>query len=182
MLPGPRRTYAAPGCGARCSCGHVLDQLVKNKAYRSTPIGGEVGRFLRSMRWSDKADNSIDTYEIALARLAYDFAHLDSLDQVTTEMVRDFLDEHWGEAAPATRRNRLAIVKSFFAWAVEERGLGESPPRRSSRRNAPTSNAPHTHPKRSTGSYEHNRRYATRSRCSSSDGSRSARTSSDYCK
>jgi integrase/recombinase XerC len=42
-------------------------------------------------------------------------------------MVRDFLDEHWGETAPATRRNRLAIVKSFFAWAVEERGLGESP-------------------------------------------------------
>jgi site-specific recombinase XerD len=102
-------------------------ELVKNKAYRATPIGGEVGRFLRSMRWSDKADNSIDTYEIVLSRLSYDFAHHETLATITTEMVRDFLDEHWGEAAPATRRNRLAIVKSFFAWAVEERGLGESP-------------------------------------------------------
>lgn len=37
------------------------------------------------------------------------------------------LDHHWGESASATRRNRLAIVRSFFKWAVEERGLGESP-------------------------------------------------------
>ena len=100
---------------------------VKNKAYRGTPIGGEVGRFLRSMKWSDKAKNSIDTYEIVLARLSYDFAHVATLDQITTEMLRDFLDEHWGESKPATRRNRLAIVKSFFAWAVEERGVGENP-------------------------------------------------------
>ena len=27
-------------------------------------------------------------------------------------------------AAPATRRNRLAIVKSFVRWAIDERGLG----------------------------------------------------------
>ena len=102
-------------------------ELVKNKEYRATPIGGEVGRFLRSMRWSDKSDNSIDTYEIVLARLAYDFAHIETLNEITVEMIRDFLDRHWGETAPATRRNRLAIVKSFFAWAVDERGLGESP-------------------------------------------------------
>ena len=101
--------------------------LVKNKGYRSTPVGGEIGRFLRTMRWADKAQNSIDTYEIVLARLAYDFAHFQALSEFTTETLRDFLDEHWGESAPATRRNRLAILKSFFRWAVEERGLGGSP-------------------------------------------------------
>jgi site-specific recombinase XerD len=101
--------------------------LVKNKAYRSTPVGGEVGRYLRSMRWSDKAENSIEVYEQVLARLAYDHAHLASVGEITTEMVRDFLDEHWGESAPATRRHRLSVVKSFFAWCVDERGLGENP-------------------------------------------------------
>jgi integrase/recombinase XerC len=74
--------------------------------------------------------NTLDTYEIVLARLAYDHAHFESLAEFTTEVLRDFLDEHWGEAAPATRRNRLAIVKSFLRWAVEERGLGESPAER----------------------------------------------------
>jgi hypothetical protein len=26
---------------------------MKDKAYRATPVGGEVGRFLRSLRWHD---------------------------------------------------------------------------------------------------------------------------------
>jgi site-specific recombinase XerC len=100
---------------------------VKNKAYRATPIGGEVGRFLRALRWSDKTQNTLDTYEIALARLAFDTAHLSSLEELTTEIIRDFLDEHWGEAAPATRANRLSIVNSFLSWAVDEGRLSANP-------------------------------------------------------
>jgi len=101
--------------------------LVKDKAYRAIPVGGEVGRFLRALRWSDKSQNTLDTYEIVLARLAYDHAHYRSLDEFTTESLRDFLDANWGDAAPATRRNRLAVVKSFFRWAVDERGLVGNP-------------------------------------------------------
>ncbi len=100
--------------------------LVKDKAYRGTPIGGEVGRFLRQLRWSDSSENTLLSYETTLARLAYDFADRE-LQGLTTEDLRDFLDEHWGESAPATRRQRLAAVKSFFRWAVDERGVGESP-------------------------------------------------------
>lgn len=101
--------------------------LVKDKAYRGTPVGGEVGRFLRALRWADKSQNTLDTYEIVLARLAYDFAHLEAISEFTTEALRDFLDDHWSESSPATRRNRLSIIRSFFAWAVEERGVGENP-------------------------------------------------------
>jgi site-specific recombinase XerD len=100
---------------------------MKDKSYRSTPVGGEVGRFLRSMRWSDASENTLLSYETTLSRLALDCAHLDSLEELTTERLRDFLDEHWGDAAPATRRQRLAVVKSFFKWAVEERGLPQNP-------------------------------------------------------
>jgi integrase len=105
----------------------VREQAMKDKTYRSSFVGGEVGRFLRSMRWSDRTQNSLDTYEIVLSRLSLDFAHFTSLDQFTTDGVRDFLDEHWGDAAPATRRNRLAIVKSFFRFCVDERGLASNP-------------------------------------------------------
>jgi len=100
--------------------------LVKDKAYRATPIGGEVGRFLRSLRWSDASPNTLDSYETTLARLAYDFAHRE-LPELTTDDLRGFLDHHWGEAAPATRRQRLAAVKSFFRWAVNERDLPANP-------------------------------------------------------
>ena len=81
-----------------------------------------MGRFMRSMRWSDRTQNSLDTYEIVLKRLSLDFAHYSDINQFSVEDVRDFLDEHWGDSAPATRRNRLAIVKSFFRFCVEERG------------------------------------------------------------
>jgi hypothetical protein len=39
---------------------------MKDKSYRTSFVGGEVGRFLRSMRWSEKTQNSLDTYEIVL--------------------------------------------------------------------------------------------------------------------
>lgn len=43
------------------------------------------------------------------------------------QSVRDW---HWGDSSPATRRNRLAIVKSFFRWAADERGLDANPAER----------------------------------------------------
>jgi integrase/recombinase XerC len=85
-----------------------------------------VGRFLRSLRWQDSSENTVLSYETTLARLAYDYADRETA-QLSTEDVRDFLDDQWGEASPATRRQRLAAVKSFFSWAVRERGLEANP-------------------------------------------------------
>lgn len=99
---------------------------VKDKSYRATPIGGEVGRWLRSLRWSDASENTLLSYETTLSRLAVDYAHRE-LHELTLDDLRDFLDDHWGESAPATRRQRLAAVKSFFSWAKDERGLPEHP-------------------------------------------------------
>jgi integrase/recombinase XerC len=95
-------------------------EAMKDKSYRVSPVGGEVGRYMRALRWSDKAQNTLDSYETVLSRLALDFAHYQSLDEFTIETLREFLDQHWGESAAATRANRLAAVRSFFTWAVEE--------------------------------------------------------------
>jgi hypothetical protein len=83
----------------------IREAAMTDKSYRATPVGGEVGRFLRSMRWSDASENTLLSYETTLSRLALDCAHLESLEELTTERLRDFLDEHWGAAAPATRRH-----------------------------------------------------------------------------
>ena len=87
---------------------------MQDKSYRATPVGGEVGRFLRALRWSGHSENTLLSYETTLPRVALDFAHLESLEELTTDRPRDFLDEHWGEASPATRRQRLAAIKSFL--------------------------------------------------------------------
>lgn len=101
-------------------------QQVKDKSYRATPVGGEVGRFIRSLKWSDASQNTCDSYETTLSRLSTDYAHRE-LHELTLDDVRDFLEYHWGDSAPATRRQRLAAVKSFFAWAKSERGIPEHP-------------------------------------------------------
>jgi site-specific recombinase XerC len=46
---------------------------------------------------------------------------------VGTEYLRDFLDRHWGQSAPATRRQRLAATRSFFQWAMGEGLCGWNP-------------------------------------------------------
>jgi integrase/recombinase XerD len=98
---------------------------MKDKSYRATPIGGEVGRFLRDKRWKDSSDNTLLSYETTLSRLSLDFAHRE-LGEITLEDLLEFLDEHWGEASPNTRRQRLACIKSFFKWA-KTRGLDHHP-------------------------------------------------------
>jgi site-specific recombinase XerC len=100
---------------------------MKNKSYRVSLVGQEVGRYLRTLRWSDKSQSTLDTYEIPLSKLSIDFAHFTSLDEFTTETVREFLDEHWGESSAATRANRLAAVRSFFTWAVEDSRMVTNP-------------------------------------------------------
>lgn len=135
--PGPRHQEVSPDAHsilltreALAYAAEVRAAAMKDKGYRVTFVGGEVGRYMRSIRWADRTQNTLDTYEIVLSRLALDFAHLESLEEITTERLRDFLDEHWGDSAPATRRNRLSIVRSFFTWAMEERGLSQNPAER----------------------------------------------------
>jgi site-specific recombinase XerD len=125
--PGADTRRSSPDAGSTLPSPEALAQAakirrdaVRNKTYRSTFVGQEAGRFLRSMKWAERSPNSLDTYEIPLQRLSLDFAHLKSLDEFTTDDVREFLDSHWGDCAPATRRNRLAIIRSFFQWAVDE--------------------------------------------------------------
>jgi integrase len=104
---------------------------VKDKSYRSCPIGQEVGRFLRSFKWSGNEKSSTDQYEAALAKFAVRHSDFESLEQfaspIGTEYALVFLDQLWGEAARATQAQKLAILKSFFNWAVGERRMAYNP-------------------------------------------------------
>jgi site-specific recombinase XerD len=100
----------------------VQREALKDKSYRATPIGGEVGRFLRKLRWENASENTLLSYEGTLAKLSLEFADKQLAD-LGREDFREFLDENWGESAPRTRRQRLSCLKSFLEWASDERGL-----------------------------------------------------------
>lgn len=103
----------------------------QDKTYRLSYVGQEAGRFLRAMKWQDLSENTRDSYEVALARLSDDFKRVASLEEFAppagTVLVRDFLDKHWGEASAATRSARLAALRSFFRWAVEDGRMSGNP-------------------------------------------------------
>jgi len=119
-------TVLSPDLASAAQVWQAQRDAVKDKSYRATPIGGEVARFLRSLRWSEASENTLLSYETTLSRLALDFAHKE-IAEVTLEDLRGFLDVHWGEASAATRRQRLAAVKSFYRYEVDERGLALNP-------------------------------------------------------
>lgn len=109
----------------------IVREATRDHSYRATPVGQEVGRFMRALRWSGHSPNTISNYETTLSKLSEMYADFDSLERFAapdgTELVRDFLDKYWADSSIATRANRLAAVKSFFNWGVGEGRLGFNP-------------------------------------------------------
>jgi integrase len=112
----------------------MLDAAVRDKSYRATELGGDVGRFLRYMRSArDASPRTLEDYESTLARFAVEHSHLALVDfggAEGAERVLDFVARHWEHAAPGTRRKALATLSSFFDWAVRFDRVAANPVRR----------------------------------------------------
>jgi hypothetical protein len=102
----------------------ILREAVKDKSYRSTPLGLEVGRYCRWKRneWGATTETMRD-YEAILAKLALDHADLELSDfapPIGTERLREFIDNRWGDKTARTRAKVISVLRDFFAWAVRE--------------------------------------------------------------
>lgn len=98
--------------------------VARDPTWKHTPIGQAAQRWIDSLRWQDASPNTIDAYTVAVARLALDNPHLtvdDLAEQggVGEATIRLTL-KRWDDSAPATRRLRLAAIRSFTRWCVEE--------------------------------------------------------------
>jgi integrase/recombinase XerD len=117
-LPSPK--LSAPSLAAAAK---VVRDAVKDKAYRSTPIGLTAARYLRWKRFEWGATPAtLRDYEIPLAYLSLDHADLELADFEPPhgrERIRAFLDARWGSRSPRTRAKNLSILRDFFRWAVE---------------------------------------------------------------
>lgn len=112
----------------------MLRDELKDRSYvTTTPLGGEVDRFLRYFATEYGAmPTSVTGYEYTLARLALYYADLTLADLEPPDgidLIRQFWHHYWGDAEPTTRTNRLGVLKSFFRWAVEERRMIADPTR-----------------------------------------------------
>jgi integrase len=109
----------------------IMREAVKDKSYRSTPVGLEVAHFIRWFRNEYGAtDETLRDYEAILAKLAIDHADLElaAFEPPTgTTRLREFIDERWGDAAPRTRKKVRAVLMSFFKWSQAEFKLQGNP-------------------------------------------------------
>jgi hypothetical protein len=91
----------------------ILRDALKDKSYRSTPLGLEVARYVRWFRseWGATSE-SVRDYESILARLALFCSDLELSDMappVGTERLRECWDFHWGDAKPRTREGPFCM-------------------------------------------------------------------------
>jgi len=116
--PPPRLTL---GEAAR-----IIREAVKDKSYRSTPLGQLVGRYLRWFRNEYGAtESTLRDYEAVLARMSLTLADKEPID-VSIDDLRDVIDL-WGERSPRTRQKVTSVVRAFWSWAEEQGHIAISP-------------------------------------------------------
>jgi integrase/recombinase XerC len=120
--------------------GPMIRAAMKDKTYRSTPLGLLVARYVRWFRneWGATPD-SIRDYEAILARMSLTLSDRQPID-VSTEDLREFIDL-WADRSPRTRQKVTSVVRAFWAWAEEQGHIAISPAARIRRPRAPRKQA-----------------------------------------
>jgi site-specific recombinase XerC len=106
-------------------CRHALSEKLILAGHPARRAG-----YLDALEYQEASTHTLDAYEHVLALFAVEHADLALQDLEPPQgniTVRAFLDRHWRNSAPATRRQRLAITRSFLTWLVGEGLLRANP-------------------------------------------------------
>lgn len=91
-----------------------------------TTIGGLLPRWVRDRRSDGRRPRGIKSYEEVLGRFIT-FAGDIQVDQITTELVREYKRDLMERVSAGTTRNALTVVRMFCAWCVQEGHLEHNP-------------------------------------------------------
>jgi integrase/recombinase XerD len=110
----------------------MMREAVKDRSYvETTGLGRSIDGFLIYFRTErGKTEETVRSYEYALAALAVHYADLDlqAFDgKHGTNLIRDFLRERYADVAGGTWNTRVATLKAFFKWAFDEGRLDHNP-------------------------------------------------------
>lgn len=104
----------------------MMRAAMKDKSYRSTPVGTMVGRYIRWLRNEYGATpTTVRDYEAILARMSLTLADRE-LIEVSTEDLREVIDL-WAAQSARTRQKVTSVVRAFWAWCEEQGYIAISP-------------------------------------------------------
>jgi integrase/recombinase XerC len=104
----------------------ILQQALKDRSYRGTPVGTLVGRYMRWFRneWG-ATPTTLRDYEAILARMSLQLAHKQPYE-VDIEDLREVIDL-WADRTARTRQKVTSVIRAFWAWAEEQGHIALSP-------------------------------------------------------
>lgn len=108
------------GVTSYAEAARIVREAVRDKAYRAYPLGGEWAAYLRwgRGRWTKSTYRSYEDTGDKLARTFPDLELSDFEPPVGTERLEEFLEQHWGDAAPRTYNKHVSALRGFFKFAV----------------------------------------------------------------
>jgi site-specific recombinase XerC len=98
----------------------IVREAMRDQSYQLLPLGADAGEYLRIKR-KRLTKSSYTAWESSLDKLARHFMDLrveDFEPPIGTQRIEEYLDKHWGDAAPRTYNKHLSITKDFFKWAI----------------------------------------------------------------
>jgi integrase/recombinase XerC len=108
-----------------------MREVVRDKSYRESRLGLEVGHFMRWQKFEFGAtESTLRDYEAILAKLAIYYADKELSDfepPEGTAMLREFLAHFWADRQPRTRAKVRSVLHTFFQWANGEFKLRGNP-------------------------------------------------------
>jgi integrase/recombinase XerC len=123
---GSRGLNGGGPCLTLGEAARIIREAVKDKSYRSTPLGQLVGRYLRWFRNEYGAtESTLRDYEAVLARMSLTLADKEPIAGSVDDL-RDVIDL-WGERSPRTRQKVTSVVRAFWNWAEEQGHIAISP-------------------------------------------------------
>jgi integrase/recombinase XerC len=108
----------------------IVREAMADGRWNETTLGKYVADYLDSLEYAEASRNTLAAYEHVLGLFAIEHADLTLAELEPPQggvVVRAFLDRHWRTKAAATRRQRLAILRSFLTWLVGEGLLRANP-------------------------------------------------------
>jgi site-specific recombinase XerC len=108
----------------------MIREAMDDGRWRETPLGQAASDYLESLEYAEASLHTLNAYDHVLRLFVSEHADVALVDLQPPQgnaLVRSFLDRHWRNSAAATRRQRLAIVRSFLTWLVGEGALTANP-------------------------------------------------------
>lgn len=108
-----------------------VEMALRDDEWKNCPVGRELWRYYQAFKWEHESEHSRSAYKAVIGMLALRHSDWGSIEEFCSPMgveyIREFLDAEWGDKSPATRKQKVGIVRAAFQWLTINRRIPWDP-------------------------------------------------------